>query len=128
MTWMAPLSCIVAGAHHSQVTECCTCSPSSRFHDDTVAFPLLWLQGMQMPLVAFRITHDAGSGLVQTTKQLSAATAVVAAERPMVGRSKEMQLIMGRVAEMLRDKQGSANTVIIEGNMGEWLYVQRVGD
>ena len=80
-----------------------------------------------MPLVAFRITHDAGSGLVQTTKQLSAAAAVVAAERPMVGRSKEMQLIMGRVAEMLRDKQGSASTVIIEGNMGEWLYVQRVG-
>ena len=91
------------------------------------ALSLAWLsQGKQLPVVAFRIMPcDADHGLLPTkqlpaTAAAAAAAAVAAAARPLVGRHKEMQQILGRLAGMLRDKQGSAGAVIIEGCTGEW--------
>ena len=76
---------------------------------------------MQLPVIAFRILPcDLDHGLLPTKQLPATATASVAAERPLVGRPKEMQLILGRLAGMLRDKQGSAGAVIIEGCTGEW--------
>lgn len=88
-----------------------------------MASPLLWLQGKQLPLVVFRIKPFADPSLLptqQTPAATSAATVAVAADgRPLVGRRKEMRLILGRVAGMLRDKQGSVGAVILEGDKGK---------